>query len=384
MKTNPKSQTDQITREFLTLKSVRLVRNHPMTQARPEFDLDPREIENIYTKEYRRTRLARFEAAKQIYQELSQEHLDEYRRWMDRRDQAPIKCPQTKQELEERHREIELLEQRLQCHRDGLGDAHRRAQDEYLEEQKRRAEEQILNAQRRELEAERFKAALKEEQKKESYGKLIIKKRKRFNRAKRMAIGRENMALDNFRKAKEEKKEKEKQRAILQRQKEEVVIQKPPMDAFPGKVKIPEVGELPVNPGALEYQKTLETAREVKKEARVRRRLDNVERTKQAAYRMRCHRVRNELQADVDKIHKFEIAQRMDRENLMKPASEIPMISTYLVEEKDRKRNEYIQMFLSAPDPPKPRRVAPQPIPVHQTSPNVSEDENEEEENPDE
>ena len=347
--------------------------------TRPDFDLDPRELESAYAAQYKRSRIARFEAAKQIYEELSQEHLDQYQRWLRQKDQERIKCPQTKEELEERQKEIEMLERRLQCQREGFGDAHRRAQDEYIEEQKRRAEQEILKAERREAEAERFKAALKEEQKKDTYGKLILKRQKRFNRAKRMAMGRENMALENFRKAKEEKKQQEKQRKIEQRQREEVVIQKPPIDAFPGRVNIPQVGELPVNPGALEYQKTLERAKEQKKEARVRRRVDNVERTKQAAYRMRCHRVRNELQEDVDKIHKYELEQRMERGYLMKPASEIPMISTYLVEEKDRKRNEYIQLFLCAPDPPKPRRVAPKPIPVHQTSPNVSEDEYEEE-----
>lgn len=340
-----------------------------MEDFRHGFDLRTRPMEGNHVVDYKQSRLARFEAAKQIFNELSQEHLDAYQSSRNR-----AKCPCDPNELEQRQKEIEILKLRLDSHRNGLGTAQAKAEEERIEEQKRRAELALLAEQQRIQEEERYKIALEEEKRqKNEVKKLVLKRHSRMNRAKQVAIGRENKALQNYMKTVAEQKKRDEEEK--QKQREDMIIKMPPMSAFPKSVNLPEIGELPVNLEAIEYKKMLEQAHVEEKELKAKRKADNIERTKRAAFRMKCQRVRRDLQDDMNNIHQYEVDEQLEYENLKRPASELPMVATYLVDEKYKKRSECISMFLSAPEAPKPRRTAPQPVPIHCTSPNVSDDE---------
>jgi hypothetical protein len=85
--------------------------------------------------------------------------------------------------------------------------------------------------------------------------------------------------------------------------------------------------------------------------------------------------MRADLQDDVNNIHQYEVDEQLQIENLRRPASAIPMVGTYLVDDKYKKRSQGIGLFLSAPEAPQPRQNAPQPLIVPRTSPNCSDDE---------
>jgi hypothetical protein len=138
---------------------------------------------------------------------------------------------------------------------------------------------------------------------------------------------------------------------------------------------VPDVGEIPVNAEALEYKQSLAGAADAERTRRREVGAAVAARTRRAAEHCRCHRMKNDLQDDLRGIYHYEVAEQLRPENLRRPADAVPMCTTYLVDEKYVRRSEKIEAYLCAADPPRPRKRAPEPMALHQTSPVATDDE---------
>lgn len=315
------------------------------------FQLNTRPMKSQIEIQNEKQRIKRFEAAKKIYNDISYEHHLEYENMKNKKAQRPSYLPQTKEELEERLQEIETIRSRLCSQKKGIGTAQKNA----LEEQARKEEEEMYAEMERkridELAKERYRIALEELHQEENLPFNNI------SNAKKVANERQNYNLQRFI---DSKKKKEYPYAPSQ----SVLIPKN-RNGITSKTIESKWGQIPVNEEAVRYQKLLEQKEKsqlVSDKQRMKRYKD---RSKAAAFRAKCEKLCVDLQDDVNQIRKYEIDVQLTNENLKKPASEIPMFQTYLVEDRYQKRSEAVSLFLSAPDAPRARSDAPVPIPIH-------------------
>lgn len=311
-------------------------------------------------------RQKRFDAAKKIYNDLSYEHYTQYQNEKKKREERPSYMPQTKEELEARLKEIAYLKKSLQVHKKCMGDAHKRAQEEELlrieEEKYRQMERQRIE----EITKERYREALQE-----LYHSENTPMNANMADAKRAANQREKNNRDKFLQRKTQPS---------QPHDEELLFANPAQCGITTKTIQSKWGNIPVNVNALAYSQQLKENEKNQKLFEQERQRKFKSRSKAAAYRAKCEKLCIDLQNDVNSIRKYEIDSHMTNEYLKKPASEIPLYQTYLIDERYQKRSEAVALFLSAPEAPKARKDAPSPLPLHglPPSPNQSDDDDQE------
>ena len=157
------------------------------------FQLNTKPMKSQIEIQKQMQRIKRFEAAKQIYNDLSYEHHLEYENMKNKKAQRPAYLPQTKEELEERLQEIESIRNRLSSQKEGIGTAQKNA----LEEQARKEEEEKYAEMEKkridELAKERYRIALEELHQAEN-----LPFNNSINDAKRAANERQNYNLQRF------------------------------------------------------------------------------------------------------------------------------------------------------------------------------------------
>ena len=320
------------------------------------FQLNTNPMKSQIEIQRQQQRIKRFEAAKQIYNDLSYEHQQEYENMKNKKEQRPSYLPQTKEELEERMQEIVEIRNKLLVQNKGIGTAQRNA----LEEQAQREEEEKYAEMERkrieELAKERYRMALEELHQAEN-----MPFNNRLGDAKKYANDRQSYNLQRFIDGK-----KKKECPYVPSQ--SILVPKN-RNGITSKTIDSKWGKIPVNEEAVRYQKLLEE-KEKNQLASDQQRLKRFkDRSKAAAFRAKCEKLCVDLQDDVNHIRKYEIDVQLTNENLKKTAAEIPMFQTYLVEDRYQKRSEAVTLFLSAPDAPKARKNAPVPIPIHALPP---------------
>lgn len=316
------------------------------------FQLNTKPMKSQIEIENQKQRIKRFEAAKQIYNDISYEHNLEYENMKKKKAQRPSYLPQTKEELEERLQEIEKIRNRLYSQKKGIGTAQQNA----LEEQARKEEEERYAEMERkridELAKERYRIALEELHQEEN-----LPFNNSMGNAKKAANERQNYNLHRFI---DGKKKKEYPFPPTQ----SILIPKS-RNGITDKTIESKWGQIPVNEEAVRYQKLLEQKEKSQLVSDKQRMKKYKDRSKAAAFRAKCEKLCHDLQDDVNQIRKYEIDVQLTNENLKKTAAEIPMFQTYLVEDRYKKRSEAVSQFLSAPDAPKARKDVPIPIPIH-------------------
>ncbi|OHT16861.1 hypothetical protein TRFO_41524 [Tritrichomonas foetus] len=317
-------------------------------------------------------RQKRFEAAKKIYNDLSWEHHLKFEAEKEKQQQKLSYMPKSKKELEERMQEIEDLKMHLRVQRKGIGTAQRNAEEENIlkiQEGKYAEQEKARIA---EIAKERYRVALEELHRNEN----VYTPNYSVKNAKEAANERQNYNLQRFINNKNAKKinTNEDQKNGGQN----ILVLKPTNRITSKTIKNSRWGQIPVNEDALRYQKQLEQSEKEHKLQEKQREQRYRNRTKAAAFRAKCEKICTDLQDDVNNIKKYEIDLQLTNENLKKPASEIPMYQTYLIDDHYQKRSEAVALFLSAPEAPKPRKNAPVPLPIHALPPSPVQSDEEE------
>jgi hypothetical protein len=335
---------------------------------RPEFDLDPRNGDQISRQDLHRQRQTRYAVVRQLYNELCDEHLERLRKDRDEHELPTENYPRTRQELADRLAEITALKEELAGRRGGLGRAQQAAVDQIQADRCRAATDELAKARHDENANKRYDAAIDLERRRPDQ----IKARRRLRQvrsAKQTANRRQNAKIQKYAAAlRQEETEREEQ----QRRAEGAKVIRGEGQHFPRVLKFDGLGEIPMNVGAVEYQHGLDDMASRERAAKDKRRQQSISRTQRAAFHHKCCRVKKDLQDDLHGIYQYELDDQRKNENLARPASAVPMATTYLVDEKYKARSQRISDFLAGPDAPKPRKAAPQPLPIHQTSPNVS------------
>ena len=333
-----------------------------------DFILNPFNYKTKEEKELEAQRLKRFEVARKIYNDLSREHQRKYEEEKRKKEEKLTYMPKSKKELEKRREEIELLKRALRAREEGIGTGQKNAIEE---EMQREEEEKYAEMERKriaEIAQERYRIALEELHQTNTVPPQYLKK------AKDRANQRERSHLQRFVDIKNQKKPTQSitvESVLMPRKANTITNQS---------IKTSQWGSIPVNEEALQYKKQLEDSAKAQKLAAKRRKKIFRDRSKAAAFRAKCEKICTDLQEDVDSIRKYEIDSHLTKDYIKKPASQIPMIQTYLIEDRYQKKSDAIQMFLSAPEIPKPRKSAPVPLPVHALPPSPVQSENEYEE----
>jgi hypothetical protein len=333
--------------------------------SRPPFDGDPRVWKGPESDAFRSQRQVRFEAAKQVYNELSEEHLDQFRTARTQVPPPSATYPKSREELYERVAEIEKLKEQLAGQRPGFGTGQKGAEEGVEVDRGQILVDELAKADQARVAQERYDAAIEVERHNE--GRIAERKRlRRIGTAKRRANRRENQALQKYIQGIPPPEPPKPDQSELEI--------RAPIRHYPRIARIPAIGEIPVNVEAVAYRERLNNAATSEKKKQKDRRDAVVERTKKAAAHHHCCKMKRDLQDDLNGIHQYELEEQLRPENLRKFASAVPMCSTYLVDEKREQRNEKITLYLSMADAPRPRKQAPQPLSVHQTSPNATDD----------
>lgn len=327
------------------------------------FGIETSENDRWLANEIKNRRMERVEAAKQIYNELSEEHLKKYQ---ENAKKKPIEffTPRTPKELEERQKEIDQLQERLQRQQNGFGGAQKLAKEEELLLAIQHAEEAKEELLRQQIDNERYERALFAERLKEQE-KSVKSRNKRINEAKRNAKKLEEERLRLYQKEQQKKAEEIQKRKEEELNDKSMTFQMPPLESFPKTFYNEKIGYLPVNVEALEYDKVLKKKEEETKLMIKKRNQRNRARTKNAAFNLRCEKNSNNLVKELRGIKKYEIDEQLEIENLRRPAKSLGFAKTYLVDDNYERKHEAANLFLVAPEAPAPRKPAPNPIPMH-------------------
>jgi hypothetical protein len=331
---------------------------------RPDFDLDPRTGDQVRGQDLHGERRARYAVVRRLYNELCDEHLERFRKDRDDHELPTENYPRTRQELADRLAEITTLKEELAGRRNRIGTAQQAAADQIQADRCQAVVDELARAGNGHKANERYEAAIEIERRRADQ----IKARKRLRQirsAKRTANRRQNAKIQKYAAGlRQEETEREEHR----RGEERKVI-RGQVQHFPRVLKFDGLGEIPMNVGAVEYQQSLDNMASRERAAKEKQRQQSIDRTQRAAFHHKCCQVKKDLQDDLHGIYQYELDDQMKNENLAKPASAVPMATRYSVDEKYQGRSERISSFLAAPDPPKPRKPALQPVPIHQTSP---------------
>jgi hypothetical protein len=334
---------------------------------RPKFDNDSRIWKGPEDDRNRVQRQARFDVAKHVYAELCQDRLEQFQEAQDRHLPRSLAYPKSREELSERLAEIEELKVELAGRRLGIGTGQNGAITGVEVNQCLAVVDDLAKAEQDRVAEERYEAGLEIERKNQKRLQQKRKKMRRIQSAKHQANRRESTAL---------KKYVEKMVPPPTPLPNPLTMEiRAPIRHYPRIARVSAIGEIPVNVDALVYQQTLNGVAKQERKKQQNYQKQVTERTKRAADHQRCCKMKRNLQDDLNGIYQFEVNEQLRPENLRKPASVIPMCTTYLVEDKYQKRDEKISLHFRMPEAPKPRTKAPQPVSLHQTSPNVTDDE---------
>jgi hypothetical protein len=267
---------------------------------------------------------------------------------------------------------IDELKKRLRCHLEGIGTAHGAAELEVLEEQKRIAEKKLRAAEFERNAEERLAVALDFERR-TKFDIQGMTRTANLKRAKFIANQRQSEEAKHYASKKLKKQIKDGEREEVQ--KGQMLIKIPPIESYPRAVEIKELGiVLPVNDEAISYENDLKRIQSEKRVLAKKREGEKHYRTTKAALRNRKWKNRQDLQEELTRIHQYEVDEQLLTQNLRRPAKEIAINQTYLVDTKAEQRTREIALYLEMSDPPFARPDVPQPLLVPQTTPNGSDD----------
>ncbi|KAH0788786.1 hypothetical protein GPJ56_007468 [Histomonas meleagridis] len=270
----------------------------------------------------------------------------------------------SKEERKAKLAEIELYRKRLENAKKNIGNAHHAAVIQNQKEEEQQKLDVVRQKEREILDAERYDQAI-QYQRENDPNKPFRERVKRMQTTKKSENNMQKLKREKYvMRIEKEKEEEREQQKLLQQKKNEIYRPKLYLEDYAKTFYHADIGLIPVNNEAIQYQKEMEKSKQEQEEKQKKQERNMKRIINKSIKKYNAEKDAAKLEKELEMIKQIEINENLEQLNAA-PQKKLPAALTYNIDDRNKKRQERIQRFLVFNDEaPKPKGPPPQPQPM--------------------